>query len=280
MEECKELRNDALHLVCYEHLVAVELYLVALQLNVRLDAGEVEYTSKVERIVHVKVYPEQRLVLHRIECSVEVLIVLVLESAWCLCPKRLYAVDDVVLISINLLAVLPFGLLAESHRHSHELAVLVEQFLNLQLVKELLAVVIDVKDDVRTTVFSLGVRNLELWASVAAPLDGLRAFLIATSDDLHLLAHHERRVEAETEVTDDGIGVVLILVEEVGYAREGNLVDVFVDFFFCHADTTVADGKRSLVCIEAYAYGKVAKLAFEVAAFSKSLHLLCCVNGV
>ena len=86
MEQCEEVGHDAFHLVGHEHLVAVELDLVALQFDVRLDAGEVEDTREVERIVNVEVNPEQRLVLHGIECAVERLVVLVLQCAWSLCP--------------------------------------------------------------------------------------------------------------------------------------------------------------------------------------------------
>ena len=92
--------------------------------------------------------PEQRLVAHWIECAIEALVILVLQCAWSLSPQRLYAIDDVVLFGINLLAVLPLGLLSEGNWNCHKLAVLVEQPLNLELVEELLAVVVDVEDDI------------------------------------------------------------------------------------------------------------------------------------
>ena len=163
MQQCEELRHDAFHLVGNEHLVAVELYLVALHVDVVLDAWEVEDTCQIEWEVHVEVNPEEGLVLHGVEGAVEALVVLVLECAWRLGPEGLYAVDDVVLIGLYVLAVLPFCLLAESHGYSHELAVLVEQFLYLVLLEELLAVVSYVEHDVATTLRLVGVLYLESW---------------------------------------------------------------------------------------------------------------------
>ena len=192
MQQCEEFGHYAFYLVGYEHLVAVELNLVSLQLDVRLDAREVENASEIERIVDVEVDPEERLVLHRIECAVEALVVLVLESAGRLGPERLYVVDDVVLVGFNLLAILPLSLLAESYRNRHKLAVLVEQLLNLLLLEKLLAVVVDVEHDIRTAVGLVGVAYFKLGASVAAPLDGLGSVLIAACNDVYTLAHHER----------------------------------------------------------------------------------------
>ena len=81
-------------------------------------------------------------------------------------------------------------------------------------------------------------------------------------------------------MSDDGIGVVLVLVEEVGNARECDLVDIFVNLLLGHADASVADGQRAFLGVEAYAHGEVAQFALEVAAFGKRLQLLCSVDGV
>ena len=46
-----------------------------------------------------------------------------------------------------------------------------------------------------------------------------------------------------------GVGV-LVLLQEVGGAREGDLVDVFVDFLGCHANAGVADGHGACRLVE------------------------------
>ena len=191
MQQSEELRHDALHLIGHEHLVAVELNLVALQLDVALYAWEVEYAGEVERIVDVEVNPEQRLVLHGVERAVERLVVFVLQCARCLCPQRLHIVYNVVLVGVYLLAVLPLGLLAEGHGHRHKLAILVQQLLNLDLVKKFLAVVVDVENDVGTTILFFCIADFKLRTAVTAPFHGLCAVFVAACHDLHLLAHHE-----------------------------------------------------------------------------------------
>ena len=60
MQECQIFRHNALHLVGYEYLVAVELNLVLLNLEVRVNLREVENTLKVKRIICVYMDIEQR----------------------------------------------------------------------------------------------------------------------------------------------------------------------------------------------------------------------------
>ena len=245
MEQCQEVGYDAFHLVGDEHLVAIELYLITLKLDVRLDPREIKDTCEVERIVDVQVNPEQRFVLHGIKRAIELLVVLVLQRRWRLCPERLHVVDDVVFVGVLHLAVFPFLLLAEDNRYRQELTVLLQELFNLVLLKKLLAVVVDVENDVRTAVVARCILDGELRASVARPLHGLCTFLIAAGDDFHFLRHHEGRIESQTEMANDSVGVVLVFVKEIGYAREGYLVDILIDFLFRHADAPVADGQRA-----------------------------------
>ena len=281
MEQCKELRHNAFHLVGDKHLVAVELNLVALNVEVRLDAREVEDSGEVERVVHVQMDPEQRFVeLHGVERAVEALVVFVFQRAGSLRPERFHIIYNIVFRGVYLLTVLPFGLLSEGYGHGEELAVFLQQLFYLRLLEVFLAVVVDVEDDIRAAVVALGIFDGELRASVAAPLHGLGAFLVAACDDFDLLRHHERRVEAQSEVSDDLVGVVFVLVEEVGDARKGYLVDVLVDFFLGHSDASVADGERALVFVEADVDGQVAQLSLEVALVGECLQLLRGVDGI
>ena len=78
----------------------------------------------------------------------------------------------------------------------------------------------------------------------------------------------------------DGIGIVLVLVQKVVYARECNLVYVFLYFLGCHAYTAVADGQGAILLVNANLYGEVAKLAFEVALSSKRFQLLGGINCI
>ncbi len=55
------LRHNVLHLIGHIHLIAVELYLVAVHIQIVLYLREVQNTRQVERVIHVQVNMEQRL---------------------------------------------------------------------------------------------------------------------------------------------------------------------------------------------------------------------------
>ena len=100
--------------------------------------------------IHVQVYPEQRFVTHRIEGTVEVLVVLILQRRRLLGPQWGSGVDDVVLVSVLhlLLILVPLLLLAKHYRDCHELAILIEQHGELTVVKKFLTLFAHVEDDV------------------------------------------------------------------------------------------------------------------------------------
>ena len=79
---------------------------------------------------------------------IELLVVLILQGARSLGPERLYIINNVILVCLHVLAVLPLSLLAESYRHCHKLAVLVQEFLNLALLEKFLAVISDMENDI------------------------------------------------------------------------------------------------------------------------------------
>ena len=81
-------------------------------------------------------------------------------------------------------------------------------------------------------------------------------------------------------MSDDGIGIFFILVEEVVSSGEGYLVDVFVYLLFCHADASVADGQSASFLVERYVYCEVSCLFFQFALVGESLQLLCGVDSI
>ena len=278
VQQGEELGYDALHGVGDEHLVAVEPDLVALQIHVAFDAREVEDTGQVEGIIHVEVDPEERLVGHRVELAVERLVVLILQLRGLAHPSGLGVVDDVVLVGVDILAVLPLLLLAEGDGDGQVAAVFLEQRGDLVLFEEVLVVVVDVEDDVRAAVVLLRLGHFVFRRALAAPPHGRGALLIRAGDDLHLFRHHERGVEAEPEVADDGGRVVLVFLDELLGAGEGDLVDVAIDLVGRHAHAAVGDDE--LAFLRADADREVAQLALELADGGQRLELLRGVDGV
>ncbi len=157
MQQHQELRHDVLYLVGDEYLAGVELDLIPLHLKVRLELREVKYAGEVEGIVHIQVYPEQRVFAHRVQFPVEGQVILILQVRRLLCPDGRGSVDDVVHLHVLplLLAFLILAIFlmlragAELDGHRQKLRILVQDALNAVLFQKLLAVGIDVQDYVR-----------------------------------------------------------------------------------------------------------------------------------
>ena len=127
VQQGEVLGDDALDLLGDEDLAGVELDLIALQLHLVLDLGEVEDPCEVEGVVYVEVDPEEGL-LHRlwVELMVEGDVVLLGQFAGLLGPGGVDVVDLIVLVGVHVGAVLPLLLLAEDDGDGEELAVLIE----------------------------------------------------------------------------------------------------------------------------------------------------------
>ena len=218
--------------------------------------------------------------MHRIELAVELQVVFVLELGRGLGPDGLDAVDDVIFVGLDALAVLPFGLLAEDHGDGHELAVFAQQLADAALGGELFGVVIEEEGDLGAAVFLRARAHLILRGAVAGPVDGLGAFLPAESVDGDFLADHESGIESEAEVADDGAELVLVLLKEFAGRREGDLVDVTVHLFLGHTDAAVDDFQGFLFLVQLDADLELAELALEIAAGGERLHLLGGVHCV
>ncbi len=128
MQQGHEVGHDAFHVVGHEHLVAVEVNLVLLNVQITLHFREIKDTREVKRIIYVQVNPEQWFIAHGVEFLVELLVVLIFQLRWFASPEWGSVVDDIIFIGLHalLLLVVPFGLLAECHRHREELAILVQ----------------------------------------------------------------------------------------------------------------------------------------------------------
>ena len=166
MKQCKEVRDNVIHMVGHEHLVAVQLDLVLLDSHSLLDFREVENTCQVERIVHIQVDVEKRILIGRIQGLVEVHVILFLQVSRLACPERLHAVDDLVLVRIDIFSVLPLLFLAEHDRERHELTVFAEELFDFSLGSILRRVIIEIKRDDSSPVSLVTLAHLVLRAAV------------------------------------------------------------------------------------------------------------------
>ena len=217
---------------------------------------------------------EERLLVARIEGTVELHIVLLLELGWLAGPERGDIVDDIVLVRIHIFSILPLLLLAEDHRNRHELAVLGEKSADSGLGGILCGVVIEPEGDDSTPVSLLTRLKLIFRAAVTAPSHCLGPLLPRQCLDGNLFGYHESGIETEAEMADDASDLVLVLLEEFTGGGECDLVDVPVHLLRCHADTVIDDFQCLIVLIQFDADGKFTEFALEVTACGEGLHLL------
>ena len=224
---------------------------------------------------------EQRfLEVHRVKLVVELHVVLVLEVGRFLLPSWVGVVYDVVLGGFLFLAVLPFLFLSKNYWYRQEFAVFLKHFLDSVLFEELFRFAVDVQDDVGTDFRLFGFFESVFGVAVALPANSLSTVAVRLGDDFNLFGNHKRRVETKTEMSDDGVGDVLVLVEEVACTRECNLVDVLVNFFGGHTYAVVADGDGLCVLVNRYLYFNVVGISFVFARLRQGFKFLTCIYCV
>ena len=199
LQQQQELGNDLLDVVSHEYLVVVQLDDALAGGELVLDAGEVEYALKVERIFRVQVDPEQRLLEVIEHLAVEFLVLLVGALVGPLHPQWMGVVDLLGLGRLlRLFALLGrFGLddFADEDGHGHKGAVLLQGAAQCPKVQEVLVLVVDVQRDGRAPLGAVRGLDLVFHAVLARPAHG-RSVGIALGVDDHLVRYHEGTVKA------------------------------------------------------------------------------------
>ena len=281
VQQRQVFRDDVLHFVGDVDLVAVELDLIAVHVEVRLDLREIQDTREVERIVHIEVDMEEGFVeLHRIEFVVEGLVIFFGQVRGFAGPCRVDIVDDILFVKFDFLAVFPLFLFAKGNLDRQELTVFLEQSFDRCVLQVLTELIVDMQHDVGSALGFDGLFHRVLRISRARPVNGFRVLFVGLREDLHFLADHEGGVEAETEMADDGFGLVLVLVEELLGAGESDLVDELIHLFGRHADAMVGDGEGFLGFVDDDADTQVAEVTLGFADRGERLQFGRCIDGV
>ena len=81
-----ELRHYTLHLVGDEHLIAIQLDAILLDVDVVVDLRKVEDTRQIEGIVHIQMNPEHRFPIHGAQFMIEVDVIFIGQVGRLACP--------------------------------------------------------------------------------------------------------------------------------------------------------------------------------------------------
>ena len=195
---------------------------------------------------------------------VELVVILVLDLALGALPDRHHAVEGLelgvalVLGLVVVAGVLRFGLLAglfAVHRDGEMdvVAVFLDKAGQRVLV-EVVAVTLGVgillehQDDLGADVVLVGLGQGIALDAFGLPLPGgVRALRAGNNGDFG--RHHERRVEADTELADDVDVIALVFGLEIQRAGARDGAEVLFELLFGHADAVVADGQRAAVLV-------------------------------
>ena len=265
MQQGQEIRDDVIHVIRHEHLVAVQLDVVLFDGHPLFDLREIQHAREVERIIHVQMNVEERFFLHRVQLPVELHVVFFLQFRRGLGPNGFQGID---------------GLVAENDRNGHELAILVQQALDAALLAIFFGILVQIQGDDCAAVFFVAGTHLVFRRTIAAPFHRLRAFLPAEGFDGYLLAHHKGRVEAQAKMSDDAANLVFVFLQKLAGRREGNLVDIFIDLFLRHTDTPIDNLKGLFLLVQLHVDINRTQLSLEVARSGQGLHFLRCIHRI
>ena len=265
VQQGQEIRDDVIHVIRHEHLVAVQLDVVLFDGHPLFDLREIQHAREVERIIHVQMDVEEGFLLHRVQFPIEFHVVFFLQFRRGLGPNGFQGID---------------GLVAENDRNGHELAILVQQALDAALLAIFFGILVQIQGDDCAAVFFVTGAHLVFRRSVAAPFHRLRAFLPAEGFDGYLLAHHKGRVEAQAKMSDDTANLVFVFLQELAGRREGNLVDILVYLFLRHADTPIDNLERLFLLVQFHVDINCTQLAFKITGSGKCLHFLRCIHRI
>ena len=120
----------------------------------------------------------------------------------------------------------------------------------IQILAELIlvGVVLHHHDDVGAHLVLVGLREGVALHALALPHPGLLLALSAGNDS-DLLRHHERGIEAHTELADNIDVVALVLRLEIQRAGLGDGAQILFQLLFGHADAVIRHGEGAAVLV-------------------------------
>ena len=123
-------------------------------------------------------YPEKRVILSRLDCAIELQVVLIFQFSRLAGPQWLYIVYNLIFVGIYIFSVFPLLLLTENHRNGEEAAIFLQKCLDACLVEEFFLVIIDIEHNIGSASSFLYFVHLIFRRAVARPAHGFCTFFI------------------------------------------------------------------------------------------------------
>mmetsp|Transcript_17170 Transcript_17170/g.41323 ORF Transcript_17170/g.41323 Transcript_17170/m.41323 type:complete len:632 (+) Transcript_17170:278-2173(+) len=185
---------------------------------------------------------------------------------------------------IQLLHLLP---LLHLQREGHKARILLGGLLDLTLARKLGGVALEVQDDLGAALETVHLRDREGPHAVALPdVAGAEAGVGGSGEDLHLVGHDKRGVEAHPELADDvavGAGAPRRgVVHEIQGPTLGNGSELVDHLLAGHADACVCDGEDTpgFVCLNGDLQWHITVRNIRQPGLLQEPQLLTCITGV
>ena len=259
VQQHQKFRDDFLDVIRDIYLIAIQLDLSALELHLLFHLGEIEDALQAERILHVQVDPEERLVEVHERIAVEGLVLLFRALLGLFEIERVRIVDGLIVLSL--------GIQVDLIRH--EGAIFAQEIAHDVLFEELLLFLGKVHDDLRPARLLVAVADRISGVAVRFPMHADRALFIRLREDLDILGDHIGGIEPKSEMPDDAVAACLfVFIDEIRSARKSDLRDVLFHLVFGHADAVVLNGQRLCVFVD----GDFQAIVFAALIFRRFAH--------
>ena len=273
-EQQQKFRDDLLDVIGNKDLVTVQLDLSRNHLQTVDLLWKIQDALEVKWVIDVQMNPEQRLIEVHEHLLVEGFVLLVGTLARGFQPQRLGVVDRQRFDSAHLIGavlVLLHVAVLIVHRTllvvriqidliGHELAVFVQDFADAALLQKFLLALGDVHNDGGSVFGALAVLDFIAVLSGRGPVNRLCIRLEGKGLNLDGVGHHERRIEAQTEVTDDACrlaGILSVLLQKFLCTGESNLGDVAFYLILGHTDAVVRNNQLLFLAVDAHLHPRL-----------------------
>ena len=230
---------------------------------------------------------------HRIELTVEFLVILFLQVGRLPGPRRVGDVNNMVFNNFGFFSAFnhfAFGIFfflntlisPKFNGHRKKFAVLVQNTFQTAFFQKLERIFRNVKYYIRTLGLFCGFFHCVVRAAIANPFHRCAVGLLRATDNFHFFSNHKCRVETKTEMTNYRIFLVRVFVflHEFFSTREGDLGNVFFNFFGRHADPIIPHDNLFFVLIENYFHFQILGVGFQFSERCKCFEFLGGVHRI
>ena len=244
---CKKLRDTFLDVVGNVNLIAVEFDFAAFKFDFALYLREIQDAFQTERIFHVQMDPEERIVIV-MECFAVKFLVFLFGAVFGVFQiQRMRVVERLVVLSREIIVNIV----------RHERAIFFDKAADAPFVEEFFFLLGNVHHDLCAAVCFVALFDRIRAFPVGFPMHALRVRTVRFCENFDVFRNHVRGIKTQPEMPDDPVSArFFILGKKVRRARKSDL-------------RVVLNGQRLCVFVD----GDFQAIVFAALIFRRFAHL-------